>query len=203
MRDVKSMEEAEAWNPQWFNDTRGTPWEPTPGRSGIEIRSRVLLPDERQKPIPVICGDDGDYIVRRARINRETIRKLGFTVGCPGCRAVNRNLPAVNHNEECRKRIEEHLRSQGDPRMIQSDERFNRREEDGANKKRRVAADNQENVVRGGEVNDNQDTQIDGGDIQVDGGEGDMTFLDISSAEYVESQVIHLMDTDLGNDKDM
>ena len=103
VRDVRSMEEAEAWNQQWFNDVRGTPWEPIPGRGGIEIRSRVMLPEERQRPIPVIRGDEGDYIVRRVRITRETIRKLGFTTGCPGCRAVNRNLPAVNHNEECRR----------------------------------------------------------------------------------------------------
>jgi len=116
VRDTRSLGEEEAWNVQWFNDTRGTPWEPIPGRTGIEIRSRVLLPEDRHKPIPVIRGEEGDYIVRRMRINRETIRKLGFTVGCPGCRAVNRNLPAVNHNEECRKRIEEHLRNEGDPR---------------------------------------------------------------------------------------
>ena len=86
--------------------------------------------------------------MRRARINRETIRKLGFTVGCPGCRAVNRNLPAVNHNEECRRRIEDQLRNEGDPRMVQSDERFNRREEDRANKKRRMADDNPGIFVR-------------------------------------------------------
>ena len=148
---MKSIEEGEAWNQQWFNDTRGTPWDPIPGRGGIELRSRVLLPEDRQKPLPVIRGDDDDYIVRRVRINRETIRKLGFTTGCPGCRAVNRNMPAVSHNEECRRRIEEQLRNQKDPRMLQSDERFNRREEDRANKKRRIADDNQDDVVRGGE----------------------------------------------------
>ena len=103
------MEESEAWNQRWFNDVRGTPWEPVPGRAGVELRSKVLMPEDRQRPIPVIRGDEEDYIVRRVRITRETIRKLGFIVGCPGCRAVNRNMPAVNHNEECRKRMG-HLR---------------------------------------------------------------------------------------------
>ena len=28
--DVRSMEETEAWNQQWFNDIRGMPWEPIP-----------------------------------------------------------------------------------------------------------------------------------------------------------------------------
>ena len=39
-RDVRSMEEKEAWNIGRFNDIRGTPWEPVPGREGIEIRSK-------------------------------------------------------------------------------------------------------------------------------------------------------------------
>jgi len=164
----------------------------------------------RQQPIPVIHGDGDDYSVRRVRITRETIRKLGFIVGCPGCRAVNRDMPAVNHNEECRKRIEEHLRNQGDPRMVQSDERFNRREEDRANKKRRVADDNQSDVVRGGEVIDTQMEQEGDNRNQSDDhnqqqqGEGEnrsenMAFLDIGSTEHVDNHIIDLMDIDLGN----
>ena len=31
-RDVGSMEEKEAWDARRFNDIRGTPWEPVPGR---------------------------------------------------------------------------------------------------------------------------------------------------------------------------
>ena len=46
-------------------------------------------------------GEHRDLVHRRVRIIREQVRMMGFTVCCPGFRAVNRNLPAVNHNEVC------------------------------------------------------------------------------------------------------
>merc|ERR1711951_156146 len=52
-------------------------------------------------------------IKRRARITREEVAKVGFTVGCPGCRAISRNAPAQNHTETCRKRLEEAITKQG------------------------------------------------------------------------------------------
>merc|ERR1711951_16966 len=52
-------------------------------------------------------------IKRRARITREEVAKAGFTVGCPGCRAISRNAPAQNHTETCRKRLEEAITKQG------------------------------------------------------------------------------------------
>ena len=38
---------------------------------------------------------------------------MGFTIGCPGCRAISRNAPSQNHTETCRKRIEQALTAQG------------------------------------------------------------------------------------------
>ena len=75
---------------------------------------------------------------------------MEFTAGCPGCRAVNRNLPAVNRNEECRKRIEDKLREEGHQRILESDDRFKRREEDRDNKRRRMAGEDQGDIARGG-----------------------------------------------------
>ena len=60
VRDIRSLSEEEAWSVQWFNDVRGTPWEPIPGRAGIEVEARVLMPEDRQRPIPVIRGEEGD-----------------------------------------------------------------------------------------------------------------------------------------------
>ena len=64
------------------------------------------------------------------RITRECIRKVGFKIGRPGCRAVNRNQQAVNHNEECRRRIEGMLRDQGNEKIVRSDERIKERNEE-------------------------------------------------------------------------
>jgi hypothetical protein len=149
-RDIRSMEEKEAWDMGKFNDIRGTPWEPVPGREGIEIRSRVVIPVTRTEPGQLMEGEDRDFIVRRMRINRETIRKLGFTIGCPGCRAVNRGQSAVNHNEACRSRVEGLLREAGNETILRADERIRERNEERDNKRRTVAAGNADNADRGG-----------------------------------------------------
>ena len=99
------------------------------GREGFEIKSRVVIPIDRTGPIQLIDGEESDFIVRRMRITRELIRKVGFTIGCPGCRAVNRGQPAVNHNEECRRRIEGMLREEGNEKVLRSDERIKERNE--------------------------------------------------------------------------
>ena len=133
MRDVRSLG-SRTWSVQRFNDTRGTPWEPVPGREGIDIRARVLMPEGRGKPSQLIRGEDRDQIVRRMRTNHELIRKLGFIVGCPG-----RSLPAFNHDEECRQRLDAHLRSEGNQRVLLSDERIRERDNQRDMKRRKLA----------------------------------------------------------------
>ena len=50
--------------------------------------------------------------------------KIGFTPGCPGCKAVNRGLPAQNHTELFRYRVEEHVKVHGKERLDQAEERI-------------------------------------------------------------------------------
>ena len=62
---------------------------------------------------------------RRLRISRQDIEKYGFTVNCPGCRAVNRGQAAQNHSEECRKSILEEIRKlDNDDRIAREKVRF-------------------------------------------------------------------------------
>ena len=35
----------EQWNQDMFKSIRGTPWEPIPGREGVELRSRIVVVD--------------------------------------------------------------------------------------------------------------------------------------------------------------
>jgi len=112
----------------------------------------VVFPFDRSGPRQLIEGEERDFIVRRMRITREFIRKVGFTIGCPGCRAVDRGQSAVSHNEECRHRIETMLRAEGNGKILRSDERIRERNEERDNKRRRRAGDNQENIARGGVV---------------------------------------------------
>ena len=49
-RDIKRYSsEKEKWALDKFNEVKGVPWEPIPGRQGIEIKARVNMPvdDER------------------------------------------------------------------------------------------------------------------------------------------------------------
>ena len=43
------------------------------------------------------------------RIKPDEIRQHGFTIGCPGCRAIRENARAQGHSDECRKRIGDEL----------------------------------------------------------------------------------------------
>ena len=70
-RDVRSMEEKEACDIGRFNDIRGTPWEPVPGREGIEIRSRIVIPIDRTGPRHLIEGGrTGFYSAQNANHQR-------------------------------------------------------------------------------------------------------------------------------------
>ena len=104
-------------------------------RQGLELRSKVIMPEDRTAPRQVIEGEEKDYMFMRMRIRRKFIRKVGFTVGSPGRRAVNRGQPAVNHSEECRKKTEGMLREQGNEKVIRSDERIKSRNEEGYEKR--------------------------------------------------------------------
>ena len=85
---------------------RGTPWEPIPGRSDDAIPSRVHLPEEGSVIGEPMTGEAKETIRRRARISRNDTVRVGYTIGCPGCRAISRNAPPANHTEQCRVRVE-------------------------------------------------------------------------------------------------
>ena len=58
------------------------------------------------------------------KINKNNIREFGMTAGWRGCISANRGGTAVNHSEECRKRMEEALSKKGDKRMEKCNQRL-------------------------------------------------------------------------------
>ena len=152
VRDIRRKgTNKERWNVSNFNEFKGVPWEPIPGREGIEIRARVHVPSDREPLQPPMQGEERQVIPRRARITREQVRMMGFTVGCPGCRAVNRGQPAINHSEECRNIMEVHLRGQGDDRVARADERTRRPAEAEAGGERKRARGEENEAASGHE----------------------------------------------------
>ena len=110
-RDFRRLASAEErWSPQRIRSVAGTPWEPKLGRMDDTIPVRVHTPEEGDDIAkPPEAEDNKEPSKRRARITREDIVRLGFTLGCPGCKAISRNAPAQNHTELCRDRIEKEV----------------------------------------------------------------------------------------------
>ena len=110
---MASMEER--WSASAIRNMRGLPWEPVPGKSDDSIPVRVRLPEEgRHIPTsPDNLGEPPRDIKRRARMTREDVIRIGFTIHCPGCRAISRKAPSQNHTEACRARIEQALLEEG------------------------------------------------------------------------------------------
>ena len=66
------------------------------------VRMAVPMPENRdQAPIT------GQPVPRRMRIAPRDLQEHGYTIGCPGCEAVQSGKDLKrNHTEDCRKRIE-------------------------------------------------------------------------------------------------
>lgn len=121
-RSFRRKPESLRWDWEFFKEVKGTPWEPIPGREGIEIKSRVTMPEDI-KISKVPEGEEREIRSRRVRILKSDIERFGFTQNCAGCRSINRGGKPMNHSEACRKRIEEQLEKEGSQRLKDARER--------------------------------------------------------------------------------
>ena len=118
VKDIKRFaSEEDRWDADRFNAFRGVPWEPTPGSKSCEIKVRIDVPRLKEDIRDRLTGEDRPYVARRFRIKRSDFDEIWFTPLCPGCRAIIRGLPAQNHSELCRSRVEDHLMAKGDARI--------------------------------------------------------------------------------------
>ena len=93
-RDFKRLGSVpDRWVADNLRCVAGTPWEPVPGKSDDAIPVRIRLPEEGGIPEPAMEGTPRPEIRRRARITREDVVRIGFSLNCPGCRAISRNAP--------------------------------------------------------------------------------------------------------------
>ena len=94
--------ERERWDRQNLDAMVGVPWQPTPGEEGEEIKTKVNMPvDEGPINKPIVVEDKAP-ITRRARIEKDELKKFGYMVGCFGRRMAIEGRPAQSHSEECR-----------------------------------------------------------------------------------------------------
>ena len=70
---------AERWDSErLFNNFKGTPWRPVPGRGGDEIRITVAVPDSEPRIKPE-TAEDKEITRRRAIVTKPDILKFGMT----------------------------------------------------------------------------------------------------------------------------
>ena len=100
VRSIRRKGTAQArWNADVWGRVKGTPWEPVPGREGVEVMSKVELPPAPVEVPPMADGPKWEQDWRRPKIERKDVRNLGMTPGCPGCVAANRGSAARRHTE--------------------------------------------------------------------------------------------------------
>ena len=91
-RDFKKLADVtQRWNADRIKALQGTPWQPVPGKNEEAIPVRVRLAEEGSiQPSPDSIGEPKPEIKRRARISRNDVIRVGYTIGCPGCEAISR-----------------------------------------------------------------------------------------------------------------
>ena len=87
------------WSANGVESMTGLPWEPVPGRQGVEVKSNGKTSGESGADVNDPDGAATRIFKRRAvGITRGGVRKYGMTLGCAGCIAANRaGSEPVNH----------------------------------------------------------------------------------------------------------
>ena len=106
----------ESWNTEMFMEMRGTPWEPTPGHEGVEVKASLEWAKKTESPKPVVEPEDKAVVRRRLGIRKGDVESFGATPGCPGCMAAATGIRR-DHTANCRKRMEGMLSNKGDLRV--------------------------------------------------------------------------------------
>jgi hypothetical protein len=121
-RAVHRVPKQERWDREGLNGVQATPWQwAVPEEEPEAAEPVVIAPrsaEERanDQPRPV---QDKEFKTRRAYLTKADLERWGYTAGCRRCRFMreNQSVRGIQHTEPCRKRLENCLRSDGDPRM--------------------------------------------------------------------------------------
>ena len=59
---------ADQWDKEVMHGMQGVPWEPVPGREGVEVKARVEVPKNGDTPAPFPEPEEPECIRRRPKI---------------------------------------------------------------------------------------------------------------------------------------
>ena len=113
-RTIKRMPTKQRKSGETLLAVRGVPWQPNPGGTSTKVEIEVQV-----DPIPVPAGvtvpdridveDAKVKLSRRNYIRQADLDEHGYTVGCPGCDAIQNGTARRGHNGFCSDRIESEL----------------------------------------------------------------------------------------------
>ena len=105
---IKRVPIEQRWDMEDFDKLRGTPWNLRP-RMAEDVDSlpvRIALPEAEGRLTPEPALRDGGP--RNLYVTKKDVEGQ-YTVGCPGCIAIQTGLPARSHNSECRTAVQQRL----------------------------------------------------------------------------------------------
>ena len=100
----------ERWTITGLGDLKCNPCEPNPGTGEMRIFATPARPRPMAEPNPTERPEGTEPQHRRMQILASDIRDHGYTIGCPACGNLKRNIATrKGHNEACRSRIMQEL----------------------------------------------------------------------------------------------
>ena len=126
-RAVHRLPLEERWRKSDIESIVALPWKLRPSPQDSADNARVLprLPQHGTGIEPPQARQPDVGAPLRPRITKSDLSRWGFTDGCLRCRQM-RNGQAEDgskHNEKCRRRIENEMRREGDPRVKQAEDK--------------------------------------------------------------------------------
>ena len=153
------------FNLEMLKAVKGTPWQPNPEKSPNADADRLpepiaIEPVVAPAELPPQPGQAERLpTYRRMYIRQSDLERIGYTGGCEACAAIRegRERQGINHNEVCRKRVQEALKetSQGQARLERETQReteFFTKVHEAEEKKRKAATEKEEGPEPGGAV---------------------------------------------------
>ena len=149
------------FNLEMLKAVKGTPWQPNPEKSPNADADRLPEPIAIEpvvapaEPPPQPGQAERLPTYRRMYIRQSDLERIGYTGGCEACATIRegRERRGINHNEVCRKRVQEALKetSQGQARLERETQReteFFTKVHEAEEKKRKAATEGRRTGAR-------------------------------------------------------
>ena len=135
-----------------MEEGKGVPWEPIPGRGRIEVKTKVGILQGISRGDSFLDPEIKETVVKRIYITKKDVKDYKPSIGCRGCRALNRGESGIPHNEGCRERLENEIKKNDPERINRELDRMHRRIEENQERK----------MMRTGEEDKKEDKKVEG-----------------------------------------